>query len=83
MNMSGIGGNGSVDTTGGGIGLSGVLSGSGGLHKAGPGTLILSASNGYTGDTIVKQGRLSWIIRIWHFHRTSGSITQGWAAPSI
>ena len=45
MNLSGIGGPGTVDTTGGDIGLSGVLSGSGGLAKVGPGTLTLSGSN--------------------------------------
>ena len=59
MNMSGIGGPGTVDTTDGDISLSGVLSGSGGLTKTGPGTLILSASNGYTGDTIVNEGTLT------------------------
>ncbi len=59
MNMSGIGGPGTVDTTGGDISLSGVLSGSGGLTKVGPGTLILSASNSYLGDTMVNGGTLT------------------------
>jgi autotransporter-associated beta strand protein len=40
--------------------LSGAISGAGRLVKVGPGTLTLgSASNGYTGGTVVTQGRLS------------------------
>ncbi len=56
MNMSGIGGPGSVDTTGGNISLSGILSGSGGLTNAGPGTLTLSGTNDYNGGTIINAG---------------------------
>jgi autotransporter-associated beta strand protein len=58
MNMSGIGGPGIVDTTGGNITLSGNLSGSGGLLKAGIGSLLLSGVNSYTGMTTVKNGIL-------------------------
>ena len=46
------GGN-SADTT-----YSGTLSGSGGLTKAGTGTLILAAANAYSGDTTVSGGML-------------------------
>ncbi len=45
-------------TIGGSISLSGVLSGPGGLAKAGPGTLILSGSNHYIGGTTVNAGTL-------------------------
>ena len=49
---------GAIDTTGGNIGLSGSLSGPGGLTKIGPGILILSGSNGYGGGTDVEAGTL-------------------------
>ena len=52
-------GDATVDTTGGDIGLSGVLSGGGGLVKVGSGTLTLSASNTYTGNTTVNAGTLA------------------------
>ena len=39
MNLTGNGGNATVDTTGGSIGLAGNLTGFGGLSKVGPGTL--------------------------------------------
>jgi autotransporter-associated beta strand protein len=58
MNLSGVGGPATVDVTGGSIGLFGILSGSGGLEKAGPGTLILSGSDSYTGGTYVNSGTL-------------------------
>ena len=49
----------SVDgTTARTITLSGALSGSGGLVKAGNGTLVLSATNTYTGTTTVNAGTL-------------------------
>jgi autotransporter-associated beta strand protein len=38
---------------------SGVLSGSGGITKAGTGTLLVTASNSFTGDTIVNAGVLN------------------------
>ena len=58
MSLGGTGGNGTVDTTGGDIGLSGILSGPGGLTNAGPGTLTLSGLNTYSGPTIVNGGVL-------------------------
>ncbi len=38
--------------------VSGAISGSGNLNKAGSGTLILANSNSYTGDTSISQGTL-------------------------
>ncbi len=58
ITLTGSGGNATVDTTGGDIGLAGLLSGSGGLNKTGPGTLTLSAANTYSGDTAVSGGTL-------------------------
>ncbi len=58
LNMSGIGGPGTVDATGGNISLSGVLSGSGGLTKVGAGMLTVSGSNQYSGATTVSGGTL-------------------------
>jgi autotransporter-associated beta strand protein len=46
------------DTREWGITLAGALSGTGGLSKAGSGTLTLSGVNTYTGPTRVMQGRL-------------------------
>ena len=51
-------GNATIDTSGGNIDLTGSLSGSGGLTKAGSGTLILGGSNSYLGETIVEEGKL-------------------------
>ncbi|MGO9108235.1 MAG: autotransporter-associated beta strand repeat-containing protein [Thermoguttaceae bacterium] len=59
MNMSGIGGSGTVDTTSGNIGLAGNLTGSGGLTKSGEGLLILSGTNSYSGGTTVTAGTLT------------------------
>ena len=59
MALTGIGGNATVDTTGGNIGLGGILSGSGSFVKQGNGTLTLSASNSYTGNTTISAGTLA------------------------
>lgn len=48
-----------VDTTGGNITLSGILSGTGNLIKAGTGTLVLSGANSHTGSTTVQLGTLA------------------------
>ncbi len=58
LNMSLTGTNGSVTVAPGGntIGLSGVLSGPGGLKVSGAGVLELSGANTYTGDTVVNSG---------------------------
>jgi len=58
MALTGSGGGTAFDTTGGNIGLSGVLSGTGGLTKAGSGTLTLSGSNSYSGGTVLSNGIL-------------------------
>lgn len=46
------------DTNGYTITLPGVLSGTGGINKDGDGTLLLSGTNSYSGDTVVKVGSL-------------------------
>ena len=51
MTLTGSGGNATVDTAGNTVTLSGSLSGPGGLTKTDSGTLVLSASNTYTGGT--------------------------------
>ena len=58
MTLTGSGGNATIDTTGGNIGLSGVLNGGGGLIKVGTGTLTLSGTNSYGGGTFVNAGTL-------------------------
>ena len=58
MDLTGTGGPGTVDTSGGNIRLSGILSGSGGLTKIGAGTLTLSGSNSYSGGTTIVDGTL-------------------------
>ncbi len=58
MNLSGTGGNATVNTNGYAVTLSGALSGAGGLTKTGAGTLTLSAANDYGGTTTVTGGTL-------------------------
>ncbi len=54
-----IGANGAFfDSNGYDIVVSASFDGSGGLTKQGAGTLVLSGSNSYTGDTLVQAGRL-------------------------
>jgi autotransporter-associated beta strand protein len=58
MNLTGTGGDASVDTAGYAGTLSGTLSGTGGLVKTGAGTLTVSAASAYTGATTVSAGAL-------------------------
>ena len=58
VNLTGAFGAGTVDTTGGNISLSGILSGAGGLTKIGANSLTLSGSNTYSGNTTVSGGTL-------------------------
>jgi len=55
-----LGPGGTIDiTTGNALTVSGVVSGSGQLVKAGPGTLVLTGNNTYTGATNVNAGTLT------------------------
>ena len=58
MTLGTSGGGAAFDTAGYAVTLSGSLSGPGSLTKVDSGTLTLSASNSYTGDTIVDNGKL-------------------------
>jgi autotransporter-associated beta strand protein len=58
MNLTGTGGNATVDTQNYAVALSGDLTGTGGLTKSGAGTLTLSAANNYNGTTTVAGGTL-------------------------
>ncbi len=58
VNLTGNGGNATVNSNGHAVSLSGTLSGIGGLTKSGVGTLTLSAANSYTGPTTVTGGTL-------------------------
>jgi autotransporter-associated beta strand protein len=53
MNLNGLG---TIDTTGGNINFEGLLGGSGGLTKVGPGTLTIGGSNSYLGGTTIDAG---------------------------
>src|SRR5207248_792746 len=53
-------GGGTIDTNGLSSTFSGVFSGSGGLTKIGTGTLTVSNTNSYTGDTTVDSGVLEY-----------------------
>jgi autotransporter-associated beta strand protein len=59
MNLTGTNGNITFNTNGHSTTLNGVLASSGGLTKAGAGSLILGGANRYTGATTVKAGLLS------------------------
>lgn len=56
MNLTGVNGPVTFNPGGNTIGLSGILSGSGGLTVAGGGILELSGPNTYTGDTTIAAG---------------------------
>jgi autotransporter-associated beta strand protein len=58
MNLTNLNGSVTFNMNGNIITLSGILSGNGGLIVGGPGTLELSRTNTYTGDTVVSQGVL-------------------------
>ena len=60
MTLTGSGGNATIDTAGYIVTLSGSLSGPSGLTKTDSGTLVLSASNTYTGGTMVSGGILQF-----------------------
>jgi fibronectin-binding autotransporter adhesin len=59
MTLTGAGGIANIDTAGNAVTLTGALSGAGGLNKLGSGTLTLSGSNSYNGDTFISVGKLS------------------------
>ena len=58
LNLTGSGGNATVDTTGGNISLTGNLTGAGTLNKVGPGILLLSGTNSVLGSLTVNGGVL-------------------------
>ena len=58
LNLTNLNGSVTFDTAANSITLSGTLSGSGGLAKAGSGNLILSGANTYAGDTTINAGTL-------------------------
>ena len=49
-----------VQTTGNRLYLEGSVSGSGTIAKAGPGTMYITGSAPFTGDTVLKGGALAW-----------------------
>lgn len=49
---------GTIDTDGNNAAFTGVISGSGGLTKAGAGTLVLTGANTYSGGTTITEGTL-------------------------
>ncbi|HZB90496.1 MAG TPA: autotransporter domain-containing protein, partial [Stellaceae bacterium] len=51
-------GGGTIDTNGFSTTMAQAITGSGGLTKAGPGTLTLAAANSYTGGTVIDAGTL-------------------------
>jgi autotransporter-associated beta strand protein/T5SS/PEP-CTERM-associated repeat protein len=58
ISLTGVGGNGTIDTRSYAITMSGALSGIGGFNKLGSGTLTLAGNNTYTGSTNVLAGTL-------------------------
>ena len=68
MTLTGTNGLTTIDTNGYTIGLSGALTGSGGLYKVDSGTLVLTGTNSYTGQTRIDGGTLTL--------RGAGAITK-------
>ncbi len=58
MTLTGDGGNANIDTASYAVGLGGVLSGTAGLNKLGSGTLTISNTATYAGNTTVGDGTL-------------------------
>ncbi len=56
--LTGSGGDGNINPAGYTVVLSGAVSGTGGLHETGTGTVVLAGSNNYTGPTTIIQGEL-------------------------
>lgn len=71
----------SFDAAAGNLAVNGILSGTGGILKSGPGTLTLSAENSYNGTTAVQNGT---IILTGGNDRLppTGAVTLGTAAPT-
>jgi autotransporter-associated beta strand protein len=63
-------GGGTIDTSAFTDTLSGMISGSGGLAKLGPGTLVLTADNTYTGGTTISEG----VLQLGANNGTTGSV---------
>ena len=87
MSLTGTGGNAIVNTNGNAVTLSGVLSGTGGLTKAGAGTLTLSAANTYTGLTTVSAGMLAYgandVIYTGNVTVSGGTLSLGSYSDSV
>ena len=63
-----------IQDAGGALTVSGGVNGPGSLIKSGPGTLILSNTNNYTGDTLVSEGAL---LVVGLLNNTMVSVTAG------
>jgi autotransporter-associated beta strand protein len=74
MTLSTNGSTPTFDTNGNTLTIAAVLSGSGGLQKIGAGILVLTASNSYTGGTLVSAGTLQI---------GNGGSGEGLASPAI
>ncbi len=79
ISLGGTAGRQVLDTNGNNVTLSGIVSGTGQLFKAGGGTLQLSNANTYTGGTTISAGTLR--IDNTNALGTSGTIQFGTGAP--